>query len=125
MQQLALPAAPTSARTARRFVDAFCTRKGLPAGVRDDAVLLVSEVVGNSLRHARSEARIRIDVIGPVLRVEVADDSPDLPRARESPSNATGGRGVVILDRLASRWGADRNTVPPPGKVVWFELAVA
>lgn len=125
MQQLALPAAPTSTRTARRFVDAFCTRAGLPAGIRDDAVLLVSEVVSNSLRHARGEARIQVALIGPVLRVEVADDSPDLPRLLEAAAEATGGRGVLILDRLASRWGADRNTVPPPGKVVWFELAVA
>ena len=125
MQQLALPAAPTSACTVRRFVEAFCTHNGLPEGVRDDAVLLVSEVVGNSLRHARSEARIRVDMIGPVLRVEVADDNPDLPRLRQTPPDATGGRGLLILDRLASRWGADRNTVPPPGKIVWFELAVA
>ena len=103
LPQFALPAAPTFSRIARRFVEAFCTRAGLPQDVRDDAVLMVSEVVGNSVLHARSEARMRIDVVGPVLRVEVADDSPDLPRLRGVLADATDGRGVVILDRLASR----------------------
>jgi anti-sigma regulatory factor (Ser/Thr protein kinase) len=125
VEQLTVPATPTSARTARRFVSAFCTRQRLPQETCEDAVLLVSEVVGNSLRHARSEARIRVDLIGRVLRVEVADDRPELPQLRNAPADATDGRGVRILDEVAKRWGADRRTVPPPGKVVWFELAGA
>ena len=125
VEQLTLPATAASARTARRFVSAFCARRQMPDDLCYDAALLVSELTGNSLRHARSEARISVDPIGAVLRVEVADDSPDLPQLQDVPEDATHGRGVRILDRLATRWGADRRTVPPPGKVVWFELAAA
>lgn len=125
MEQLIVPATPTCARTARRFVSAFCSRQRLPREMCQDAELLVSEVVGNSLRHARSEARIRVDHVAGVLRVEVADDSPELPRLRNVPANATSGRGIRILDEVSARWGTDRRTVPPPGKVVWFELATA
>lgn len=114
------PPAPPDASSARS-----APTNRLPQETCEDAVLLVSEIVGNSLRHARSEARIRVDLIGRVMRVEVADDSPELPQLQNAPADATDGRGVRILEEVASRWGADRRTVPPPGKVVWFELAGA
>lgn len=125
MEHLTVPASPSSAMTARRFATAFCERAQLDAVVVDDCALLLSELVSNSVVHARSEARICVGLIGTVLRVEVADDSDRLPVRRPQALDATGGRGVLIMEALASSWGAARRADPPPGKVVWFELATA
>lgn len=125
MEHLTVPASPTSAGVARRFALAFCEHAGLAGSVTDDCSLLVSELVSNSVVHGRSEARLRVRLMGTVLRVEVADDSELLPVQRQPSLEATGGRGVLILDALASTWGATARTEPPPGKVVWFELATA
>ena len=80
MEELTLPATAASARTARRFVSAFCEQTRLHEDVCHDAILLVQELTGNSLRHARSGARISVDLTGAVRRVEVADDNPELPQ---------------------------------------------
>jgi hypothetical protein len=63
-----------------------------------------------------------------VTRVEVEDRSPWLPDPPPHESVATavdelepGGLGLTIVERLASRWGADRHP-DGDGKVVWFEL---
>ena len=122
MEHLTVPAAASSARAARGFISVFCARARLSNGVSGDACLLVSELTGNAVLHARSEARIAVSLDGRRLRVEVADNSPDLPHLQQASEDATSGRGVRILDQLATRWGADRRTEPPPGKVVWFEL---
>lgn len=125
MEHLTVPALPTSARTARHFISSFCDEQHLAGDVADDAALLVSELTGNAVLHARSEARIRVGLSGTVLRIEVADDSPDMPQRRDASADATAGRGVYILDAVSSRWGATQRKEPPPGKVVWCELVTA
>ena len=82
-------------------------------------VLLTSELVTNAVVHARSDARVRLRLGPGMLRVEVGDDDPGLPVAREPDAAGPGGRGLRILDEVASRWGVDPDG---PGKVVWFEL---
>ena len=119
MQQVSLPVSALSARNARAFLWAFCRSHAVPAQVVEDAVLIVSEVVGNAYLHARSGVRLCAQYSGQVLHVEVADNSPVLPQLREGSLEATGGRGVLILDALAARWGAREGLA---GKVVWFEL---
>ncbi len=115
----ALPATPTAPRDARRFLSAFGRERDVPAELLDDAVLLVSETVGNSVLHARSGTVVTARYGAGVLRVEVSDDSPVPPALRDADPEATGGRGVLILDSLASRWGIN---VAGTGKTVWFEL---
>ena len=56
-----------------------------------------------------------------VLRCEVGDDAPQLPRQRRARDTDEGGRGLFLVNRLAKRWGATRLST---GKVVWFELSV-
>jgi hypothetical protein len=71
--------------------------------------------------HARSgiEVRVRYGDDG-VLRIEVVDDSFREPfRLPNASAEATAGRGLAILDRLATRWGVDTLDT---GKAVWFEL---
>lgn len=77
-------------------------------------------MVSNAYTHALSSVRIWVEYRGEVLRVEVADDSPVLPQLREESLDATGGRGIMILDALAAAWGV---RIADPGKVVWFDVA--
>ncbi|MDQ8702401.1 SpoIIE family protein phosphatase [Streptomyces sp. LHD-70] len=80
--------------------------------------LLVSEVVTNAVRYASRPITLRL-LRTDVLRCEVGDDVPQLPRLRQARATDEGGRGLYLVNRLARRWGATRLST---GKVVWFEL---
>jgi len=85
------------------------------------AVLLTSEVVANAVRHAATACAVRVDLEGDVLRVEVADGSATLPQLRRPRPDDFGGRGLVLVESFARRWGAEPT---PTGKVVWFSVEV-
>ena len=89
-------------------------------GSVDAAVLLVSELVTNAVVHGHPELLLTVKVTDSLLRVEVIDGSPHLPVRRRSATLTNTGRGILLLDRLADRWGVDRST--HHGKMVWFEL---
>ena len=106
---------------ARRSLEAL--RPSLNDLLVDDAVLLVSEIVSNSVRHASlgSSDTIEVRVRGSrsMLHVDVVDPGPGFDPAHLRPSREHGGWGLWLLDRLATRWGVERNHVTR----VWFELA--
>ncbi|MFE0449840.1 SpoIIE family protein phosphatase [Streptomyces sp. NPDC058914] len=107
-------AAPGKARRlARRALD----RWGMEE-LTDSVELLVSEVVTNAVRYASRPVTLRL-LRTDVLRCEVGDDVPQLPRLRQARATDEGGRGLFLVNRLARRWGATRLST---GKVVWFEL---
>jgi hypothetical protein len=54
-----------------------------------------------------------------MLRVEVEDQGPGLPRVRHPGPQELGGRGMLLVDTYAERWGCDLCS--PVGKTVWFE----
>ncbi|MGW6555170.1 SpoIIE family protein phosphatase [Streptomyces sp. NPDC055051] len=87
--------------------------------LNDSVELLISEVVTNAVRYAERPVTLRL-LKTDVLRCEVGDDSPQLPRQRRARETDEGGRGLFLVNRLARRWGATRLS---GGKVVWFELA--
>jgi anti-sigma regulatory factor (Ser/Thr protein kinase) len=106
---------------ARRVVLALCRILRRPA-VRDDAALIVSEMVGNSIRAACGDTiLLRLDWTPRRLRIEVHDDAPGQPQVVHASPEAEGGRGMWIVSQLAVRWGI---TLQRPGKVVWAELAL-
>jgi CheY-like chemotaxis protein len=81
--------------------------------------LLVSELVANAVVHAASAPRVDVRLAPGTIRVEVHDDDPMPPSLRAPDEQGPGGRGILLLDQLASRWGhAPQGT----GKQVWFEL---
>ncbi|MEW2574480.1 SpoIIE family protein phosphatase [Streptomyces sp. NPDC047070] len=84
----------------------------------DSVELLVSEVVTNAVRYASRPVTLRL-LRTDVLRCEVGDDVPQLPRLRQARATDEGGRGLYLVNKLARRWGATRLSA---GKVVWFEL---
>lgn len=113
-----LPSSPASAGDARRFVESALYGAGAGA-LAYAATLLVSELVANAVLHAGTPVELVVAVDGHRARVEVHDGSPHLP-VRKHYSNLSGtGRGLMMVDRMASQWGAEPTA---GGKVVWFEL---
>ncbi|WP_107101013.1 ATP-binding SpoIIE family protein phosphatase [Streptomyces graminilatus] len=103
---------------ARRLARRALSRWGLEE-LTDSVELLVSEVVTNAVRYATKPITLRL-LRTDVLRCEVGDDVPQLPRLRQARATDEGGRGLYLVNRLARRWGATRLST---GKVVWFELS--
>ncbi|MGW0903888.1 SpoIIE family protein phosphatase [Streptomyces sp. NPDC002853] len=110
------PEDATPAR-ARRLARSALERWGLEE-LTDSLELLVSEVVTNAVRYASRPVTLRL-LRTDVLRCEVGDDVPQLPRLRQARATDEGGRGLYLVNKLARRWGATRLST---GKVVWFEL---
>lgn len=92
----------------------------LPATVLEDVLLLVTELVANAVRHGGGPVTLRLSSTDHYLRIEVTDASPTPPQPLPGSLEAESGRGLLIVDVLASRWGTTRAV--GPGKAVWFEL---
>lgn len=125
----AFPAEPGAVRTARHAVRGTLHDWGLEA-VGDVTVLLVSELVTNSLRYASGPIGVRLErrnpavgspAGGPALLVEVSDPLPDPPRERVADHDDEGGRGLHLVAVSSQRWGTRHGK---SGKTVWFELAL-
>ena len=91
----------------------------MPASTVEVARLLVSELVTNAVLHAGTEVELRLEFDETRVNVEVADSNPHLPVIRAHGTEAGTGRGLHVVDQMASRWGARNLEV---GKVVWFEI---
>nr|WP_069886640.1 ATP-binding SpoIIE family protein phosphatase [Streptomyces luteocolor] len=102
---------------ARRLARSALARWGLE-DLSESVELLVSEVVTNAVRYASRPITLRL-LRTDVLRCEVGDDVPQLPRLRQARATDEGGRGLYLVNKMARRWGATRLST---GKVVWFEL---
>jgi len=85
-----------------------------------DTALVVTELVANSVLHAGTDLSMEISVETPItIRVEVFDGSFILPVLQEASSDAVSGRGLRLVDAIATCWGARQRM---DGKVVWCEL---
>lgn len=116
---LRLPPALSSVRAARRFVADECARRGMSPERTDDALLLTSELVTNAVLHGRSEVSLEVEG-GAVMRVSVVDENSRHPAPVSEDPDALDGRGLALVEALASRWGVQDRAL---GKAVWFELA--
>jgi anti-sigma regulatory factor (Ser/Thr protein kinase) len=87
-----------------------------------DALLLLSELVSNSVQHAEGDLiQVLASQDDELLRIEVCDGGDGLPAVRRLPDHDDPhGRGLLLLDALADRWGTDRIG----GACVWFEIAL-
>jgi len=117
--ELTLPETLSSVAEARRFVRATLADWPMTCCL-DDVELVVSELVGNALRHGRGRPVLRLRGMPDRLRVEVLDESPEVPSPRAS--GADGGWGLYLVERIATAWGVQPH---PQGKVVWRELPAA
>jgi anti-sigma regulatory factor (Ser/Thr protein kinase) len=115
---------PRGARLARLLATEQLRSWELPL---DPARQLVAELAANAATHSRvpgRDFRLTLYVVGDTLRVEVTDTCGDrLPRAQEPTPDAESGRGLVLVEALADRWGVAQG--PRPRKTVWAELNLA
>ncbi|HUS62264.1 MAG TPA: ATP-binding protein [Acidimicrobiales bacterium] len=120
MHRIRLHPEPKSALAARRFV---CEELSASDEETLEVVLLLtSEVVTNAILYAGSEIDLTVDLRRGVVRIEVSDSSSRLPKERSIDLRSTSGRGLALVDALASSWGVER--VPFDGKSVWFEVGL-
>ncbi len=112
-----------SARLARLLAIAHLGVWGLPS---ERAAQIVAELAANAVLHGRvpgRDFRLRLAAHHDgVLRIEVSDTRDDqMPCTAAPVSDAAHGRGLLIVEALADRWGVDRG--PAPRKTVWAEVA--
>ena len=112
---------PTSVGAARRFVRDVLMSRQVSDEVVETVQLLTSEVVTNAIVHGKSGPQLAVEVDGDVVRVAVRDLNPEVPVRRLGQVDDLSGRGVVIVEELASAWGVDQAR--GGGKRVWFEVA--
>jgi len=116
--RLALRPVPASAARARAFVEKTLGEWGC-AGLVDSARLLASELVTNAVLHARTDLDLVVLLVPRGVRIEVEDRSASAPVVRRYEDEAMTGRGLALVEELASTWGVDER---PQGKAVWFEI---
>jgi anti-sigma regulatory factor (Ser/Thr protein kinase) len=115
--ELTLPRVPTSAGAARREI-ASHFGDDLDSDSLASAQLLVSELVTNAVVYGQGTITLRAQLDTDRLLVEVIDEGKGFERqARRQPFNHLRGRGLAIVEAIASRWGIHEGTTH-----VWFEL---
>ncbi|MEU3945999.1 ATP-binding protein [Streptomyces sp. NPDC029526] len=122
---LQLSSTPRGARLARLLATEQLRTWGLPP---HPAELIVGELAANAVTHGRvsgRDFRLLLYVVGGTLRIEVTDTRGDrLPcpqrSVAENTEDAESGRGLLLVDALADRWGVVSG--PPPLKTVWAEV---
>ncbi|MEU8623880.1 ATP-binding protein [Streptomyces sp. NPDC048669] len=126
LQEDRLDYTPTarSVSYSRRRAVRLVTEWGYPNRVGEVA-LLVSELATNALLHGSVRGRLfRVHLVltATTLRIEVSDPRGErLPAVREAQDDDCYGRGLLIVARVADRWGVEPRTV---GKTVFAELAL-
>lgn len=124
----ALDGDPRSAGRAREFA-ARTLREWALQSLAEDVELVVSELVGNAMRHAVSHAPpvtahqpVRLTLLRYTRRLvcAVTDPSPAPPRLRDPGSDTAGGRGLILVSALSDTWSW--RPAPPRGKTVWASL---
>lgn len=124
--QLEIRPDPAEVGRARRWARSRLAGSGIgdEEPLAETLILLVSELVTNAVVHTGCPAVLRLSLPGAaaeasVVRLEVADASDRAPVPRCAGDEATGGRGLALVDGLADRWGW---SVEGAGKRIWCEL---
>ena len=120
-EEVTLPEGPEGASFARRAMARAAELWLLDKEMTDTALLLVSELATNAIRHGTPPVRMLLRLDDGRLRVEVTDSSPTLPQIGHPGPDQIGGRGLQIVQQLAARWGAQASR-SALGKTVWFEM---
>jgi len=116
-----LAAEPIAGPGARRALVA--RNEVLPSSVRDDVLLLVTELVTNAVRHANAgpDALVRVELRrgSDFVRVTVSDEGAGFTAEAPYEREPADGWGLALVDRLADRWAI---TPTASGTCAWFEM---
>lgn len=122
---LELAPAPGVIASGRRWVTETARAQGAADETADLVELLASELLTNALRHGPTEGRVVVHVTRRrhLLRITVHDGGDAPPVLRPAEPSREGGRGLHLVDALATSWGVDHDY--HGGKSVWFEAPLA
>ena len=113
-----LPPRPASAGVARELVT-WQLRDWHIDDLCDDAALIITELVANAIRHARTDLELRMRHIQGGVRLEVRDGSSLMLQPRQAAASAENGRGLELVNALSARYGVESDEA---GKRVWVEM---
>jgi anti-sigma regulatory factor (Ser/Thr protein kinase) len=122
--QMTLPPVPEAAGMARRAIGAMLISWDI-GHLEEAATLLVTELVGNAVRHAspgQLPLELRLEISGTWLRIEVLDADPRPPQPRNPSELDESGRGFVLVEAFSDKWGVCTTS---NGKAVWAELDIS
>jgi anti-sigma regulatory factor (Ser/Thr protein kinase) len=121
--RISLPQTAASPSEARHLVGRFAAENDM-RNESGAALLVLSELVTNAVLHGAEPIEVVVSRYGDVLRIEVSDGGSRtdgvVPRSWDDPR--PGGRGLHIVNSLATRWGTTDNT---SGKTVWAEIGLS
>ncbi len=107
-------------RAARKAVAECCVQAGAGEVCSTSSALMTSEIVTNAVVHGSGPVTFGVDWARGSVRVEVGDDNDHHPEPMQPDEDGEGGRGMMIVDVLATSWGVRDD--PAGGKTVWFEV---
>lgn len=122
------PAAKEAIPPVRRDLYTMLCKSGL-AEIADILALAAQELMANAVTHGcqgfppNTEITMTATCDGRQLRLTVEDPSTDLPCVRPGSSDMESGRGMLLVDEFADRWGVELSSKGGGGKAVWMELA--
>jgi anti-sigma regulatory factor (Ser/Thr protein kinase) len=111
---------PASVSIARQDAQQFIA--SLPIST-ENALVVVSELLSNAVRHSTEPISLRLTWNGRSLRIEVSDADPRVERVTKPPPSPDieHGRGLALTDHLAASWGA-HELRDGRGKTVWATI---
>jgi anti-sigma regulatory factor (Ser/Thr protein kinase) len=121
---LSVPHERTSVRLARHAMGDQLEAVGVGSDERDDAMLVLSELVSNAVKHAAplpsGEINVRWEVRDDLLHIEITDGGAGTrPHASVAALSSLGGRGLDIVRTVSAQWGVTEGS---DGVTVWAEL---
>lgn len=117
-----VPADPAAVRGARQFLDETLTGWGVDEETTGTAVLCLSELVTNAIIHTHAGCEVRTVLDHGVLTTSVRDSGTSTVKQADADDPLqVHGRGLQVVDVLASRWGSDLDEV---GSTVWFVIDI-
>ncbi|WP_127509371.1 ATP-binding protein [Actinoplanes solisilvae] len=88
----------------------------------EDALLVITELVENVVQHTGKGGELVLRRLADVVRIEVHDTSPEMPRSLGPDPRRIGGRGLLLVGAMTRAWGTDPHEM---GKSVWADVARA
>jgi anti-sigma regulatory factor (Ser/Thr protein kinase) len=120
-QRLVMPPAAECLADLRRWARSWMEQHPVPGIDLDSVLLSMTELVTNSIKHGSGPVDVELATDEESLLLGVSDCSDELPSQFVAAPDAEGGRGIVVLDGLATRWGVRPRIAG--GKTVWCEFA--